>query len=438
VRISILLVGFVTACSTSTVAIPAASAAHVPPPQITQISACAGPNAEVEEATAPPDYVYVDWIGCGGIGFAMSADGGKTWGPATAVPGSVGPAHTAASSWDPAITVGRDGTVYASFMYSTGVGHGYTYPVVDVSTDHGASFVHSFIDKQNLGNWGDRDFIAAAPDGKLYLTWDYAPTASKLKLQCAKIGSCYFTAGELNAVMQVSRDGGQTWSKIVPVQPGYPAGGADSAPLLVNPRTGKVDVLFEGHKTDPGTLKLHPGTEFFTSSSDGTHWPARPAAVRADAGTTPLSDWWIDGAISADAAGNLYATWDTLTPHGDVGWLSVSINQGRTWSTAMRVTPDSTDQPHIIQSAAGRPGVAYIGWLTSAPAKGYALFIRAYSHGRLGPIRQVSAKFGSPSIWPGDTFGIAILPNGALSLTWGSAVPPSKASQIYAATIMMR
>src|SRR5215468_12156815 len=41
---------------------------------------CAGRNAEVETATAAPDYVYDLWIGCRGIGYARSSDGGLHFG----------------------------------------------------------------------------------------------------------------------------------------------------------------------------------------------------------------------------------------------------------------------------------------------------------------------------------------------------------------------
>jgi hypothetical protein len=60
----------------------------------------------------------------------------------------------------------------------------------------------------------------------------------------------------------------------------------------------------------------------------------------------------------------------------------------------------------------------------------------------------VSRQYGNKTIWPGDTFGITVLPrarpgapgpHGAgvqrLSLTWGSAVQPSKDSEIYAAVV---
>src|ERR1700732_996174 len=81
-------------------AIPAAGAAaaghpaagghrpHIGP--ITEISrGCPGQNAEAEQAV-DGRYVYVAWIGCNGIGFARSANGGRSFGRPVTVPGSVG------------------------------------------------------------------------------------------------------------------------------------------------------------------------------------------------------------------------------------------------------------------------------------------------------------------------------------------------------------
>jgi len=138
---------------------------------VTDISAgCTGNSSEVEEAFAPPDYVYAEWIGCGGIGFARSADSGRHFGPAVTVPGSRG------FSWDPAITVAADGTVYAAFMHASGQAN---YPVIAVSHDHGATFTQVREDlPPKPGNWGDRDFIAAGRGSQLFLTWDYGPSAS--------------------------------------------------------------------------------------------------------------------------------------------------------------------------------------------------------------------------------------------------------------------
>jgi hypothetical protein len=424
------------ACTTTPASPGAHTTTHAPAPRITpmtDISAgCAGNSSEVEEAFAPPGYVYAVWIGCGGIGFARSTDSGRHFGAAVTVPGSRG------LSWDPAITVAADGTVYAAFMHASGrrsaaSGH----PVVAVSQDHGASFAQVHADLPPApGNWGDRDFIAAGRGDQLFLTWDYGPSAAEVKTLCAKGGSCSYTRGDLNAVIQTSSNGGATWGPIIHLEPGFPLGGGYSAPLVVSP-DGAVDVLFIAHPTDPGTGVVHPGYEYFTSSPDGTHWPADPARLWPGQGTLSVPEWWIDGDISADAAGNLYVTWDTQTAAGDIGWLTYSQDGGRTWSAPLRVTPDTDDAPHIVEAAGGPAGVAYIAWQTSGPARGYATYLRPFSiqRGWLAPAIKVSAAYGNPAIWPGDTFGIALLPDGSISLTWGSAVGTRKLSAIYSCVV---
>jgi len=433
-----LTLAAVTACTSG----PARTTAHgaaapATAPRITpmtDISRCAGSSSEVEESFTPPGYVYAEWIGCGGIGFARSADSGRHFGPALTVPGSRG------FSWDPAITVAADGTVYAAFMHADGQGAGTSnYPVIAVSRDHGGSFAQVHPDLPPApGNWGDRDFIAVGRGGQLFLTWDYGPSASAVRTLCARGGSCAYTAGDLNIVLQTSRDGGATWGSLVHLEPGFPLGGGYSAPLIVAP-DGHVDVLYDAHPTDRGTDAVHPGSEYFTSSADGTRWPAAPRPLWPGQGTLSLAAWWIDGDLSADAAGNLYATWDTQTAAGDIGWLTWSRDGGRTWSAPVRVTPDQDRAPHIVESAGGRPGEAYIAWQTSGGGPGYATYLRPFSitRGWLGPPVKVSGAYGKAGIWPGDTFGIALLPDGSVSLTWGSAVGASRASAIYASVVTL-
>jgi hypothetical protein len=434
VALSALILAAATACTTTPASHRATRAPSAAPagPRITpmtDISAgCRGNSSEVEEAFAPPGYVYAEWIGCGGIGFARSADSGRHFGAALTVPGSHG------FSWDPAVTVAGDGTVYAAFMHSSGRSN---YPVIAVSHDHGATFTQVHDDLPPApGNWGDRDFIAAGRGGQLFLTWDYGPSARQVKTLCAAGGSCAYTAGDLNVVVQTSGDGGATWGPIVHLEPGYPLGGGYSAPLIVAPG-GRVDVLFDAHPTDPGSDAVRPGYEYFTSSADGTHWPAAPRPLWPGQGTLSLPAWWIDGDISADAAGDLYATWDTQGASGDIGWLTWSRDGGRTWSAPLRVTPDRDQAPHIVESAGGAPGVAYIAWQTSGTGRAYATYLRPFSiqRGWLGPAVKVSAAYGDATIWPGDTFGIARLPGGGISMTWGSAVGASKTSAIYAAVV---
>ena len=55
---------------------------------VTNISAsCSGQNAEVEQAVDPAlGYVYEDWMGCNGIAFARSTDGGRSFDTPISVP----------------------------------------------------------------------------------------------------------------------------------------------------------------------------------------------------------------------------------------------------------------------------------------------------------------------------------------------------------------
>jgi BNR/Asp-box repeat protein len=402
-------------------------------PVIDVSSACAGQNAEVEQAVAPPHYVYEAWIGCGGEGFARSVDGGAHFSKPITLPDS-------SRSDDPAVAVAPDGTVYVSYLRYH---DNYAYPVVAASFDHGATFSQAAsLIPHKAGNWGDRDFIAAGRGGTVYVTWDYGPSAADVKIVCAQSGSCAYSAVDATAVVQKSTDHGKTWGPITPMQPGFPAGGGYDASVVVQP-SGVVDALMLDHPLDPGTFAVHPGHELFTSSSDGGKTWSPAVQVGGSAGTISDTEWWIDGDLSADRAGNLYATWDTQSASGDsdIGWLSYSTDRGRTWSAPIRVTPDQDNAVHIVESAGAGPGFADIAWQSDNSPQGYATYLRPFSirHGWLAPVTQVSSQYGNPAIWPGDTFGISVLPGrhgpGAPEhavLSWGSAVGGGKNSEIYA------
>jgi hypothetical protein len=404
--------------------------------------ACTDQNAEVEQATdASGRYVYELWMGCKGIAFARSADGGHHFSSPINVPGSV------ASSWDPALAVAPNGTVYASFMITR---KGFTYPVVAASLNHGVTFpqVASLVPPITQ-NWGDRDFIAVAPDGAIYVTWDYGPSAAAVTYICNPAGSCAFATGDLNVVIQKSTDGGKTWGPIIPVSPGFPASGGDSAPLVIEPN-GRIDLEYQGyHITNDVTYTMTPAHSYFTSSVDGGSTWSTPVQVGPDRLTMSKAEWWIDGAIGIDAGGNLYMTWDTQRQGQDIGWLAYSTDHGRTWSSLERVTPDSDNATHIVEVAGGAAGIAYVGWLADNSARGYAEYVRAFSvtQGWLSAPVRISTSFGDPSVWPGDTFGISVLPgapgfagvndHGSLVVSWGSAISDQRhpKSAIFAAVV---
>ena len=214
---------------------PATGPARVRVGPVLEVSrGCAGQNAEVEQAADYP-YVYEAWMGCRGIAFARSTDGGHSFGHPRGVPGSAVPGVLRVGSffipkkgWDPAVAVAPDGTVYVSYMVIT---HHSEHPVVVASVDHGASFTRVsqvLPPAQRKVSFGDRDFIAVAPDGTIYLTWIYGHSVTKV-----------LTGTETPYVfLQKSADGGKAWSRMTPVSPGYVA--AAAAPLLVEPAAGSM------------------------------------------------------------------------------------------------------------------------------------------------------------------------------------------------------
>jgi len=400
-----------------------------------QVSHCGKGNAEVVQAV-DGRYVYEAWIGCNrGIGFARSVDDGKSFGASKVVLGSH---RKSLHTWDPAIAVAPGGTVYVAYMVGPEEGasgdSGPMAPAVAVSHDHGRSFDRVSTlpvppRKEAIGNFGDRPFIAVGPNGTLDVTWDYGPRRAEVRIVCPPTSSCYFNGGDFNAVLQRSTDGGKTWTKLAPVSPGFPLGGVYSAPIVAE-RNGALDVLYWQHPTDPKTLTVSAGRQYFIRSTDGGDTWSHPVQVGPKAGTAGLKTWWIDGFLAVDRAGVLYASWDTQRRGHDTGWLAWSTHHGTRWSPPVKVASSRTE--HLTQVApAGRRNV-YVGWQTVVHGKGYATFLRRYrvGHGWTGPAKKVSPAYGKPKIWPGDTFGLSTRGGTAL-LSWGSAIKGRPASDIW-------
>ena len=440
---SLIGLAVATAAFSSSFASAAASGPTLTGP--VQVSTCSGKNAEVEQATDPSlGYVYEDWMGagCQNISFARSLDGGASFQSPFSVPGSAG---STVNAWDPALAVSSDHVVYAAFMVAK---NSQWYPVVATSFDHGKTFPQvAFLTPPDAKNWGDRDFIAADPNhpGTVYLTYDYGPNRSSVTFACAANGSCGFSTGDVNVVMQKSTDYGKTWGPMAAVSPGFPNSGADSAPIFVEPGTGRIDVLYQEYPiSNVPTDNMGPGVEEFTSSMDGVNWTS-PVAVGPKNGSMSVDEWWIDGALAVDSAGNLYASWDTQAgfPFGlgtvDTGWLSTSTNHGKTWSKPVQVT-DSNPVPHIMEVTPGSAGTVYVSWLTQVAA-GYAEFVRpfALAGGWLTPAIQVSGGiYGDPNVWPGDTTGLSTLASNEVVLSWGSGVLVNNQpkSEIFSAKVV--
>jgi hypothetical protein len=189
---------------------------------------------------------------------------------------------------------------------------------------------------------------------------------------------------------------------------------------------------------------MRPAYSYFTSSTDGGATWSRPVVVGPRAGTMSLAEWWIDGDIGIDAAGDLYATWDTqgANPDGsanDTGWLSYSTDSGAHWSAPIRVTPDRRNVPHIMEVAGGGRGVAYVSWLSDSNPAGYAMYLRTFSvtRGWLSGPARISAGYGDSAVWPGDTTGLSALSATGIVASWGSDYPglSGNKAEIYAAHV---
>src|SRR5262249_18742004 len=159
--------------------------------------------------------------------------------------------------------------------------------------------------------------------------------------------SCYFTAGDFNAVLQKSSDGGKTWTKLAPISPNFPLGGVYSAPIVAEPN-GALDVLYWQHPTDPKTLSVSPGQQYCTRSENGGNAGGKGGRPRVgvgpQAGRVALKVGWIEGSRAVAPAGILYASWDTQQGTRDTAWLAWSTNGGKRWSAPLRVASSHSGQ----------------------------------------------------------------------------------------------
>jgi hypothetical protein len=236
---------------------------------------CPGTGDVAEAVDRARHYVYQELEGCdhdNGVGFARSVNGGRSYDRAGALPGSNG-------GWDPWLAVAPDGTLYAAFMNTSG---SRTYPIIDVSHNHGRTFrVERSLRPARGRNWGDAEYLAMGRHGRLYVAWDYGPSARKVRSSCSSNGSCWATNGDLNVVVQSSADDARSFTPRSVVNPGYPDGGTDEGDVTVAP-DGAIDVLYQGYQiVNRRTLRLAHGHEFLVRSADGGRRWSAPVEVGA-------------------------------------------------------------------------------------------------------------------------------------------------------------
>ncbi len=407
---------------------PQAEAPAIPPTNVMVVPPCTGQNAEVQQAyDALRDLLYETWIGCGaGIGFSRSLDGGRTFEPAYSVPGSVGPGARS-YSWDPAIALAPNGTVFVAFVHYNSTAPATNSTIVAWSTDGGASFRGwAYIAPPSSVRFYDRVFLAAGPNGTLYATWDLAPNGSMVHYTCPPGPSCFFTAGDLNAVIASSSDGGRTWSSPEPLSPDFPNGGADSAPVVVEPG-GSVDVLYQRMSVlNATTDQLGPANLYFVRSPDGaTNWTP---PVQIPGPSLPSTLTWIDGALSLDTSGSLYVGFDAPGAGGvDHRYLAVSVDHGQSWATTDLGGPrvGSAVEPMVTPIAAAN-GTVDIAWMSNdSTGQGWTTYLQQFSanNDSFSQPYRASTQVGASGSWIGDTLGLTYLGGDDVAVSWTFATP---------------
>lgn len=407
------------------------STTPLPIPNVLVVSPCeTGRNAEVQQAYDPAHNVlYEAWIGCGpGIGFSRSLDGGATFQPAIDVLGSV-TSSPGSYSWDPAIAIAPNGTVYVAFQHRDTTAPGFNETLVAWSNDQGVSFQgDAFISPPSSTAFYDRVFLASAPNGTLYATWNQAPNGSLVRYLCPPGESCYYTAGDFNSVFASSADGGVSWSAPRALTPNYPIGGGIAAPLLVAP-DGAIDVLVEDLSvTNTTTDSVGPAHLYLTRSTDGGVSWETPVLLPGPGEPSTYS--WIDAAVTIDPAGTLYAGFDAPAGDGhDHRYIASSSNAGANWTLYDLGAPlnHSAAAQEMVTPVAVAPGVIDIAWMSNnseggvPPAWGYwGTYLEQFSlaSGSTSPPLRVSNHVGLPCCWVGDTIGVTYLGSARVAVSW--------------------
>src|SRR6266568_4777234 len=277
-------------------------------------------------------------------GYYRSTDGGSTW-SVSLVPGYPGDnspqglssrLHAFQCTSDPVLTFDRSGNVYYTGITCTSPG--FTLFVVKY-TDDGATYSSASIFPVSTYHQADKPWIAVDTsggpnDGSVYITYD--------------------AVGFQSAILVSSKDGGQTWS----------------LPLMVNP-----GAFFTGITVDP------QGRVFVSSLSGGPSRASMFISVSTDGGQTFTTHETVKVTeltptlhgnsfrtftttqLASDGNG-VYVVWDDYELGNSNVMFARSTEGGNTWTTPTRVNDVITGQ-HFFSSLVASGGVISIVWYDS-------------------------------------------------------------------------
>jgi hypothetical protein len=244
------------------------------------------------------------------IGYSYSTDAGVTWSVSQLTPQII---PGAALSSDPSVTVDTAGNFYIV-----------TISLNDI-TENGEVWLFKSID--GGATFDSVYHIASSPNAfedKEYVTTDFSPSSPYCNNMY--VSWTRFNSGT-NILLTRSTDQGVTWSSPVTVSSEYGVQGSIPA---VGPE-GQVYVAWYGYDFSSENI-------YFDKSTDGG------LTFGTDQVISPCPNAWFPS-MAVDLSGgqyngNIYVAWnDERNGDGDI-FLSVSSDEGSTWSIAKRINND--------------------------------------------------------------------------------------------------
>jgi len=307
------------------------------------------------------------------IVFRASSDSGATWGPDSFI------AQTNSPQYDPQIEFANDGAIYAVILVNFRPGIEFTK-----SSDHGLTW-SPLIRLTGAGlkpSWSDKPVLAISPNGQhVYIafnasdSWvvashDFGQTflpAVKTSNDTrywfhsagavAPNGNIYFAsadysqtyAGDVHLNVLRSTNQGVSWSTI-PIDTSKETPACDYADGcyfgflgpqmgLAIAAAGKILIAYNS-----GDVADAPQKIFVRTSTNGTSWSAR--TVISQNSNTVNNDF---AAVASGGVNDFRVVWQDDRNQSHVGWNTWyrrSTNGGSSWSTALRLSDDTSGAPY--------------------------------------------------------------------------------------------
>jgi hypothetical protein len=367
------------------------------------------PNAEVEPQVAvnPANGANIVGVwqqdrwsngGAHGLVAGFSSNGGATWGEtmlqfSACAPNAIldpftgGPYNRASDPW---VSIGPDGTAYASGLLATNSTGGVAAGTNDTgvatvtSTDGGKTWGNARLEKSDQGTtpifefthfFNDKESITADPvhAGTAYVVWDRLKAPSftvdaNLRAHAFR-GPTWFSR---------TTDGGNTWSTARPIfDPGQNSQTIGNI-VVVDPKTDTLYDFFEQISTT-GSPKFTPrglSVSFIKSTDGGNTWSRATNVSAQDTvgiDTDPNTGQGLrtgEGlpSVAIDpSTGELFVVWDDArSTGGSVNHIVISrsTNGGATWTGPATVdanTPANRPAftPTVTVNSAGTVAVTY-------------------------------------------------------------------------------